>query len=280
MNVFKIAWRSIQHRGLGSLLTILSMALGIMMVISVISIHGIVSRSFQSNSTFGYNVLVGARGGGTQLTMSSVFYLAPPVENIPYDYYLAFVPKEQRQREMRHSLVWVVHQQEQELLDLQSQLSGLAGGAPALGGQMAKAALDYQELEKMQINEDGLFAAGSTRSSPSGWVIFGSAKNRGFSFAASQPSHLFSMSWFWMLRPKRGSSLKKVARSKNTTTNMASTKSSSDRWSPAKVDLGSATLFSQRMVIPTVRVRTCTKRIFTSLGSLSPVGLPTIVLCF
>jgi len=79
MNVFKIAWRSIQHRGLGSFLTILSMALGIMMVISVISIHGIVSKTFQSNSTFGYNVLVGARGGAIQLTMSSVFYIAPPV---------------------------------------------------------------------------------------------------------------------------------------------------------------------------------------------------------
>ncbi len=157
MNVFKIAWRSIQHRGLGSFLTILSMALGIMMVISVISIHGIVSKTFQSNSTFGYNVLVGARGGAVQLTMSSVFYLAPPVENIPYEFYLAFAEKEQRQQEMQHSLVNVVHQQEQELLAIQSQLAGPLGGVGALGGQLAKASLDFQQLEKMQINEGGLF---------------------------------------------------------------------------------------------------------------------------
>ena len=39
MNVFKIAWRSIQHRGIGSFLTILSMALGIMMVVSVMRLY-------------------------------------------------------------------------------------------------------------------------------------------------------------------------------------------------------------------------------------------------
>ncbi|MDA8563277.1 ABC transporter permease, partial [Mariniblastus sp.] len=69
MNVFKIAWRSIQHRGLGSLLTVISMALGVMMVVAVLTIHGVVSQSFKNNNSFGYNILVGARGGGLQLTL-------------------------------------------------------------------------------------------------------------------------------------------------------------------------------------------------------------------
>ena len=47
MNVVKIAWRSIQHRGLGSLLTIISMALGVMLVVAVLTIHGVVSESFR-----------------------------------------------------------------------------------------------------------------------------------------------------------------------------------------------------------------------------------------
>ena len=106
MNIFKIAWRSIQHRGLGSLLTILSMALGVMLVVSVLSIHGLISDSFRSNSSFGYDVLVGARGGGLQLTMNTVYYLSQPVENIPYEYYLAFCDKEKRQRELQRCLLY------------------------------------------------------------------------------------------------------------------------------------------------------------------------------
>jgi len=157
VSVLKIAWRSIQHRGVGSFLTILSMALGIMMVVSVISIHGIVSRSFQNNKTFGYNVLVGARGGAVQLTMSSVFYLAPPVENIPYEYYLAFESKQLRQKEMRHSLAWIVHQQEQSLSQLQSEFAG--GPLFSFGSQLATAAQNQQQEGLMQINESGLFGS-------------------------------------------------------------------------------------------------------------------------
>ena len=61
MNSFKIAWRSIQQRGFGSLLTILSMGLGVTMVVAVLTIHGVVSQSFRANNSFGYNIIVGAR---------------------------------------------------------------------------------------------------------------------------------------------------------------------------------------------------------------------------
>ena len=46
------------------MLTILSMALGVMMVVAVLTIHGVVSESFKVNNSFGYNIIVGARGGG------------------------------------------------------------------------------------------------------------------------------------------------------------------------------------------------------------------------
>ena len=90
MNIFQIAWRSIQQRGIASTLTMLSMALGVMLVVLVLSIYGIVSESFRANSTLGYHLIVGARGGSLQLTLNSVYYLSQPVENIPYEYYLAF----------------------------------------------------------------------------------------------------------------------------------------------------------------------------------------------
>lgn len=99
MNLITIAYRSILQRGLASCMTMLSMALGVMMVISVISIHGLVSDSFRKNSAFGYNMVVGAKGGGLQLTMNSAFYLSQPIENIPYDYYLEFKSSADRDQE-------------------------------------------------------------------------------------------------------------------------------------------------------------------------------------
>ncbi len=99
MNLFKIAWRSIQQRGVASLLTTLSMALGVMLVVGVLSIHGVVSESFRSNASFGYNMIVGAKGGKLQLTLNTVYYLSQPVENLPYEYYLEFLTAERRRQQ-------------------------------------------------------------------------------------------------------------------------------------------------------------------------------------
>jgi len=99
MSLFGIAWRSIRQRALASLLTALSMGLGVMLVVAVLSIHGVVAESFRSNASLGYNMIVGAKGGKLQLTLNTVYYLSQPVENIPYEYYLEFLSAEQRQRE-------------------------------------------------------------------------------------------------------------------------------------------------------------------------------------
>lgn len=158
MNVVKIAWRSIQHRGLGSLLTIISMALGVMMVVAVLSIHGIVDKSFKSNNSFGYNIVVGARGGGLQLTMNSVYFLSRPVENIPYEYYLAFCDTETRQRELKNSLGYTARESVVDAQDLANELS--FGGAP-LAGLIADAILtesfEVQQDAAMRINRAGKY---------------------------------------------------------------------------------------------------------------------------
>ena len=158
MSIFKIAWRSIQHRGLGSLLTILSMALGVMLVVSVLSLLGVVSESFRSNSSFGYNILVGARGGSLQLTMNTVYYLSQPVENVPYEYYLAFCGQEQREQEMRNSFAYKSLQNELDTL----QLCGGSGlGTSNLASQLAlqtiqnNLAANY--LAQTKTDEEGLY---------------------------------------------------------------------------------------------------------------------------
>ena len=78
MSLWKIAWRSIQQRGLASALTALSMALGVALVVGVLLIMGIISDSFRNNSSLGYNMIVGAKGGRLQLVLNTVFYLSSP----------------------------------------------------------------------------------------------------------------------------------------------------------------------------------------------------------
>ena len=156
MNVFKIAWRSLQHRGLGSLLTIISMGLGVMMVVSVLSIHGLVSKSFKTNSSFGFNVLVGARGGGMQLTLNSVYYLSNPVENIPYEYYLAFCDQETRQTEMRHSFAFQTMEMEAEVLSVLGQL-GTPAGPTGLTSQLTHQVHGAFSLDEMEVEKRGIF---------------------------------------------------------------------------------------------------------------------------
>lgn len=96
MSLFKIAWRSIQRRWLASCLTAVSMALGVMMVVAVLLIMGVVTESFRSNSSLGYNMIIGAKGGDLQLVLNTVYFLSSPVENIPYTYYQEFLSADER----------------------------------------------------------------------------------------------------------------------------------------------------------------------------------------
>ena len=156
MSILKIAWRSIQHRGFGSFLTIFSMALGVMLVVSVLSIHGLVTDFFRSNSSFGYNILVGARGGPLQLTMNTVFYLSQPVENVPYEYYLAFCNKEQRNREMQYS--FAAKTCEQELAALQfCQTAGNPGIAQLLAQELTVQVWKTEYEHRTGIERDGIY---------------------------------------------------------------------------------------------------------------------------
>lgn len=86
MNLFSIAWKNIRQRLLSSSLTSLSLALGVMLMISVLVIHGIVDRMFSQRS-IGYSLIVGPKGSDLQLVMSAVYRIQPPIENLPYRFY-------------------------------------------------------------------------------------------------------------------------------------------------------------------------------------------------
>lgn len=101
MSLFKIAWRNMQQRGLATVLTMIGMGLGVGLVVLVLSIGWLIQTSFTRNSNVGYNLIVGAKGSPLQLTLNTVFYLSRPIEVLPYEEYLEFLPAEERQAEIK-----------------------------------------------------------------------------------------------------------------------------------------------------------------------------------
>lgn len=90
MSLWKIAWRGLQARALSSVLTALSLALGVALVVAVLLIHGVVRETFTS-SAVGYNLLIGsAKGGKLQLVLNTIYHLDAPAGNLPYSTYQEF----------------------------------------------------------------------------------------------------------------------------------------------------------------------------------------------
>ena len=89
MPLWKIAYRSIQFRFVSSILTAFSMSLGAALVVTVIVIHGVLNDSFNKGAQ-GYNLIVAAKGSPLDVVLSSVFYLRPPVGEVPENYLKMF----------------------------------------------------------------------------------------------------------------------------------------------------------------------------------------------
>lgn len=87
MNLATIAWKSVRQRSLASSLTGVSVALGVMLMVMVLVIYGILQNTFNQRS-INYSLIVGAKGDPLQLVLSTVYHVSPPIENLPYRFYL------------------------------------------------------------------------------------------------------------------------------------------------------------------------------------------------
>lgn len=85
MNLLTIAWKSVQQRQVASILTAISVGLGVMLMVVVLVISGAVNGAF-SQRTIAYDLIVGAKGSDLQLVMSSVYRIQPPIANLPLMY--------------------------------------------------------------------------------------------------------------------------------------------------------------------------------------------------
>ncbi len=83
MNLLAIAFKSLKQRALSSSLTALSVALGIMLVVSVLVVNSVVDNTFNQKSV-GVSLLVGPRGSDLGNVLSAVYRIGKPAENLPW----------------------------------------------------------------------------------------------------------------------------------------------------------------------------------------------------
>jgi putative ABC transport system permease protein len=83
MNLLIIAFKSLKQRALSSCLTALSVALGIMLVVSVLVVNSVVDNTFNQKSV-GVSLLIGPRGSDLGNVLSAVYRIGKPAENLPW----------------------------------------------------------------------------------------------------------------------------------------------------------------------------------------------------
>jgi putative ABC transport system permease protein len=157
MSLFSIALRSIVQRAVASGLTATQMALGVMLVVAVLTIHGVLTTSFTS-AKLGYNMIVGAKGGKEQLVLNTVYYLSSPVENISYDYYMEFLRKEQRAILLKDSLRLRGHEQLWQTAEVAAVASPT--GVENLAIQAALAGEKQVDTRWQDLDRNGMWSNG------------------------------------------------------------------------------------------------------------------------
>lgn len=157
LDLLQIAYRSIRQRGVASLLTMFSMALGVTLVVAVLSIHGVVDRSFKNNASFGYNLIVGAKGGKEQLTLSTVYYLSQPIEVISGAYYMEFLPREERDKLLVHSFAYRGHEAQIIANELR-QLTALGGPLDLVADDLLAPLAEKQHASRIELGRAGKYA--------------------------------------------------------------------------------------------------------------------------
>lgn len=86
MSLLAIAWKSMRQRTLSSSLTALSVALGVMLMVTVLVINAIVTDTFRQKGT-GFNLIVSSPGSDLATVLSCVYRIGLPGEPLPWRFY-------------------------------------------------------------------------------------------------------------------------------------------------------------------------------------------------
>ncbi|WP_282706133.1 ABC transporter permease [Fuchsiella alkaliacetigena] len=83
MGVFTLVYRNLSNKPLRSILTILSVALGVILLLTILIISSGLQESIVEGPR-GHDLVIGAPGSPTQLTLSTLFHYEVPSGNIDY----------------------------------------------------------------------------------------------------------------------------------------------------------------------------------------------------
>ncbi|NNJ25452.1 ABC transporter permease [Alienimonas chondri] len=86
MSPFAIALKSVKNRALVTGLTALSVALGTMLVVAVLSTAAVVDKSLSKPAT-PFDLILGPKGSDLQLVLTTLYRMPAPMEPLPYPYY-------------------------------------------------------------------------------------------------------------------------------------------------------------------------------------------------
>ncbi len=86
MSVFSLVLKNIAQRKFSVFLTAISVALGVALITATLDIKRQVEEKF-SQTSVGYELIVGAKGSPLQLVLNTVYHLGNPTGNLPYSTY-------------------------------------------------------------------------------------------------------------------------------------------------------------------------------------------------
>ena len=85
MSLVRMAWRNLSNRKLQTLLTVLVIALGIAMSLSVMIVSSGIKQGIAEASK-PYGMLVGSKGSANQLVFNTIYLMDTPLANLPLAY--------------------------------------------------------------------------------------------------------------------------------------------------------------------------------------------------
>ena len=86
MSIFSLVLKNIAQRKFSVFLTAISVALGVALIAATLDIRRQVEEKF-SQTSVGYELIVGAKGSPLQLVLNTVYHLGNPTGNLPYSTY-------------------------------------------------------------------------------------------------------------------------------------------------------------------------------------------------
>jgi putative ABC transport system permease protein len=86
MNLFQLVFKQMRQRALGTVLTLISVLLGVALATSITIVRRGADALFGQTS-FGYDIVVGKQGSPLQLVVNTVYHISTSPGNIPYTYF-------------------------------------------------------------------------------------------------------------------------------------------------------------------------------------------------